>query len=97
MKKPNFANGHVRHTRMVNHKNGSRPDRSSANKSRAITPLWKVEKAAILSALQKLNGDKILAARKLGIGKTTLYRKLKEYGIRIEEHRVIRVAGNPRS
>jgi len=26
-----------------------------------------------------LNGDKLLAARMLGIGKTTLYRKLKEY------------------
>jgi transcriptional regulator of acetoin/glycerol metabolism len=27
----------------------------------------------------QLNGDKLLAARLLGIGKTTLYRKLKEY------------------
>jgi transcriptional regulator of acetoin/glycerol metabolism len=26
-----------------------------------------------------LNGDKLMAARLLGIGKTTLYRKLKEY------------------
>jgi len=25
------------------------------------------------------NGDKLMAARLLGIGKTTLYRKLKEY------------------
>ena len=27
-----------------------------------------------------LNGDKLEAAKQLGIGKTTLYRKLKEYG-----------------
>jgi two-component system response regulator HydG len=27
-----------------------------------------------------LDGDKLEAARRLGIGKTTLYRKLKEYG-----------------
>jgi two-component system response regulator HydG len=38
-----------------------------------------VERQTILSAIQQLNGDKLLAARLLGIGKTTLYRKLKEY------------------
>ena len=37
--------------------------------------------ANILHAIRTLGGDKLLAARLLGIGKTTLYRKLKEYGI----------------
>ncbi|MGO9517094.1 MAG: sigma-54-dependent transcriptional regulator [Candidatus Korobacteraceae bacterium] len=46
----------------------------------AITPLDQVEKQAILHALDVLKGDKLQAARRLGIGKTTLYRKLKEYG-----------------
>ncbi len=46
----------------------------------AITPLEDVEKQAILHAIQVLDGDKLEAARRLGIGKTTLYRKLKEYG-----------------
>jgi two-component system response regulator HydG len=40
-----------------------------------------LERDAILGAIRKLGGDKLLAARLLGIGKTTLYRKLKEYGI----------------
>jgi two-component system response regulator HydG len=40
-----------------------------------------MEKQAILSTLRQLNGDKLMAARLLGIGKTTLYRKLKEYGV----------------
>ena len=40
-----------------------------------------LEKQAILSTIAQLNGDKLTAARLLGIGKTTLYRKLKEYGI----------------
>lgn len=50
-------------------------------KQARILPLVELEKQAILDALQQLNGDKLMTARALGIGKTTLYRKLKEYGI----------------
>jgi two-component system response regulator HydG len=45
-----------------------------------IVPLAELEKHAILTTIRVLNGDKLEAARRLGIGKTTLYRKLKEYG-----------------
>jgi len=38
------------------------------------------ERRAIEHALRKANNNKLEAARLLGIGKTTLYRKLKEYG-----------------
>ena len=41
---------------------------------------WKGQ--SILSAIAELNGDKLQAARLLGIGKTTLYRKLKDYAAR---------------
>jgi two-component system response regulator HydG len=51
---------------------------ASASKS-GIVPLTSLEREAILNALAQLNGDKMMAARLLGIGKTTLYRKLKEY------------------
>ena len=44
-------------------------------------PLAQLERQAILNALNQLNGDKLTTAKMLGIGKTTLYRKLKEYGI----------------
>jgi two-component system response regulator HydG len=46
-----------------------------------VTTLADLERQAILDAIRKLHGDKLQAARLLGIGKTTLYRKLKEYGI----------------
>ena len=39
-----------------------------------------LERRAILSALRKTRGDKLAAARLLGMGKTTLYRKLGQYG-----------------
>jgi transcriptional regulator of acetoin/glycerol metabolism len=49
-----------------------------------IISLCALEKSAIVAALEKLNGNKLLAAQRLGIGKTTLYRKLKKYGIVVE-------------
>ena len=39
------------------------------------------EKRALLRALEETGGDKLAAARLLKVGKSTLYRKLKRYGI----------------
>jgi DNA-binding NtrC family response regulator len=47
--------------------------------SAKIIPISEMERKTILNTITQLNGDKLLAARLLGIGKTTLYRKLKEY------------------
>ncbi len=47
----------------------------------AVKTLAELERSAILSAIHTLKGDKLQAAKMLGIGKTTLYRKLKEYGL----------------
>ena len=44
-----------------------------------LLPLETLERRAIFRALQETAGDKLAAARLLGIGKTTLYRKLKQY------------------
>jgi DNA-binding NtrC family response regulator len=45
-----------------------------------IVPLEEMERQAIMQALLQVGGDKSEAARRLGIGKSTLYRKLKRYG-----------------
>ncbi len=47
----------------------------------AVLPLAEVEKRAILQAMEITKGDRTLAAAMLEIGRTTLYRKLKEYGL----------------
>ncbi len=57
------------------------PSDSSVSDPVRILPLAEVEKKAIIDTLNQLNGNKQMAAQLLGIGKTTLYRKLKEYGI----------------
>ena len=44
-----------------------------------VVSIGELERRAILRALRETGGDKLAAARLLGIGKTTLYRKLKLY------------------
>jgi DNA-binding NtrC family response regulator len=46
-----------------------------------LNTLQALEQQAIRQALQATGGDRVRAAKLLGIGKTTIYRKLKEYGI----------------
>jgi len=53
-------------------------ERTQAGPSQ-ILPLIEIERRAILEALEFTKGDRAVAAHLLGIGRTTLYRKLKEY------------------
>jgi DNA-binding NtrC family response regulator len=55
-------------------------DADEAPSKHSVIPIAKVEERAILDAIRETNGNKLMAAELLGIGKTTLYRKLKEYG-----------------
>lgn len=57
---------------------GNGASRPAAPQS-GIIPLMEMEKLAIMNALEYTKGDRATAAYLLGIGRTTLYRKLKEY------------------
>ncbi len=46
-----------------------------------LLSLAEMERDAIVRALEYTRGDRAMAAHLLGIGRTTLYRKLKEYGL----------------
>lgn len=50
-----------------------------------ILPLEELERRAILRTLAETSGDKVKASKMLGIGKTTLYRKLKQYKVPFSE------------
>jgi two-component system response regulator HydG len=65
----------------VNAEPVARPAWGSGTTEGGIVSIAEMEKQAILGTIRQLKGDKLLAAKLLGIGKTTLYRKLKEYGI----------------
>jgi transcriptional regulator with PAS, ATPase and Fis domain len=48
-----------------------------------LTLMQTIERNAIIQALKECKGKKVLAAKKLGIGRQTLYNKIKEYLIEI--------------
>ncbi|HYF14861.1 MAG TPA: sigma-54 dependent transcriptional regulator [Phycisphaerales bacterium] len=60
---------------------GDEPD-ATAGASLAGTSLEQIEKRAIRETLRLTQGNREHAAKLLGIGERTLYRKLKEYGLR---------------
>jgi two-component system response regulator HydG len=54
---------------------------SANGNGQMILPLVELEKRAIEQTLDYTKGDRVMAANLLGIGRTTLYRKIKEYAI----------------
>ena len=57
-----------------------------------VRPLADIELEMIKLAIEHYNGQMSEVARRLGIGRSTLYRKLKEYGIDPENGRLDRIA-----
>ena len=51
----------------------------------SITTLAEMEKREIMRAIERTRGDRSVAAMLLGIGRTTLYRKLKAYNLEVED------------
>ena len=47
-----------------------------------VLPFVEVERRAIMEAVRKCDGDISKAARKLGLSRATVYRKLDKYGAR---------------
>jgi len=63
-------------------RNASRPDSVNAQIIMdGATPLEEVEKTTILNTLEASGGNKSEAARRLGITRKTLHKKLKAYGV----------------
>lgn len=61
----------------------------ASTKEGAVQPIEAVEKREYTRALAVCRGDVCAAAKALGIGKTTLYRRLKEWGYSPSNWRVM--------
>ncbi|NUM56393.1 MAG: sigma-54-dependent Fis family transcriptional regulator [Candidatus Hydrogenedentes bacterium] len=63
-------------------RNGVRPRLALPNLSaESISSINEMEAQAIRAALDRLNGNQTEAAKRLGVSRSTLWRKMKEYGI----------------
>ncbi|MDK2799128.1 MAG: sigma-54 dependent transcriptional regulator, acetoin dehydrogenase operon transcriptional [Clostridiales bacterium] len=68
--------------KILGEKNASDINHHNGKKCKHVVPLAEIEREAILNALEQFGDStegKLKAAKALGIGKTTLYRKLAEY------------------
>jgi DNA-binding NtrC family response regulator len=71
---------------------GARPRRHVAP---GIVPLRQVERDYLLSVMQRCGGNQTLAARRLGIGRSTLLRRLAASGYRhVEDHKPLSYGGS---
>ncbi|WP_346270789.1 helix-turn-helix domain-containing protein, partial [Pseudonocardia sp.] len=53
---------------------------------RQLTPLERIECDAIVTAIERAGGNKSLAADSLGISRSTLYRKVRTYGLELRNN-----------
>ncbi|MEB3034653.1 sigma-54-dependent Fis family transcriptional regulator [[Mycobacterium] nativiensis] len=60
---------------------GDLPGYCQTGSRRALTPLEIMERDAIVAALQNVGHNRVAAATELGMSRSSLYRKLKTYGI----------------
>jgi len=67
--------------------NSERGDGQAFDPIGSLTPIERHERAAIVDALRRVDGHVIDAARLLGLGQATVYRKIKQYSIPNERKR----------
>jgi transcriptional regulator of acetoin/glycerol metabolism len=59
------------------------PPEALATAQRVLSPLESIERDAVVDALVNAGGNRVEAARHLGMSRATIYRKIRYYGIRV--------------
>ena len=71
----------VKHRRTGVIKPADLPPEVHAVSRRVLSPLEALERDAIVKCLSEANGNKVQAARSLGMSRASIYRKIRDYGI----------------
>jgi transcriptional regulator of acetoin/glycerol metabolism len=71
----------VQHRRAGIIQPGDLPPAAQTLSRRLLSPLESMERDAIVTSLSDAHGNKVKAARSLGMSRATIYRKIHEYGI----------------
>jgi DNA-binding NtrC family response regulator len=64
-------------------------DAASSATVRPLHPVGRDERAIILAALRACGGNRSEAAERLGVSRTTLWRRMKELGIDVSQRRML--------
>jgi transcriptional regulator of acetoin/glycerol metabolism len=71
----------VQHRRTGSIEPGDLPSEAHTLSRRVLSPLESMERDAIIRCLNDAHGNKVEAARSLGMSRATIYRRIHEYGI----------------
>jgi len=84
-----FPDQDANNLRMIESLEGGLSNLEAALRRGDVLPLSKIEEIFIRRALNATNGNISAASEKLDIGRSTVYRKMQEYGINIEEYQTV--------
>jgi DNA-binding NtrC family response regulator len=82
-----LVSAYAERRRMLTGRSAERVNGEEFDPITSLTPIERHERAAIVDALRRVDGHAVDAARLLGLGQATIYRKIKQYAIPHERRR----------
>jgi DNA-binding NtrC family response regulator len=87
-----LVSAYAERRRMLAGKAAGQPSGGEFDPIVSLTPIERHERAAIVDALRRVDGHVVDAARLLGLGQATVYRKIKQYAIPHQRRRRVKKA-----
>jgi DNA-binding NtrC family response regulator len=87
-----LVSAYAERRRILSGQAAAKGNRDAVDPFISLTPIERHERGAIVDALRRVDGHVVDAARLLGLGQATVYRKIKQYAISHERRRRVKKA-----